>query len=178
MAAAASPQPPPSTRCTSRSRPPLSRGQALAASTAHSCECSSGRSSDHVCECRNPQPDRTPPDEQPSQQRQLAYAFNHEGASGRVIEPAAQRVFQRTYIFRVYVTGRKGSPWRLWCRAAARGAVAPQSWRLPSGRDSPARQRADPAATGRQFASDSPLGHKDSLDPDTFSYRITSQEVA
>src|SRR5438105_5989817 len=72
MAAAASPQPPPSTRCTSSSRPPLSRGQALAASSAHSCECSSGRSSDHVCECRNPQPDRTPPDEQPSQQRQLA----------------------------------------------------------------------------------------------------------
>src|SRR5947199_98871 len=72
MAAAASPQPPPSTRCTSRSRPPLSRGQALAASSAHSCECSSGRSSDHVCECRNPQPDRTPPDEQPSQQRHLA----------------------------------------------------------------------------------------------------------
>src|SRR5207249_11399966 len=72
MAAAASPQPPPSTRCTSRSRPPLSRGQALAAASAHSCECSSGRSSDHVCECRNPQPDRTPPDEQPSQQRQLA----------------------------------------------------------------------------------------------------------
>src|SRR5207248_3381271 len=71
MAAAASPQPPPSTRCTSRSRPPLSRGQARAASSAHSCECSSGRSSDHVCECRNPQPDRTPPDEQPSQQRQL-----------------------------------------------------------------------------------------------------------
>src|SRR5205823_13699950 len=72
MAAAASPQPPPSTRCTSRSRPPLSRGQALAASSAHSCECSSGRAADHVCACRNPQPDRTPPDEQPSQQRHLA----------------------------------------------------------------------------------------------------------
>src|SRR5205809_4745331 len=81
MAAAASPQPPPSTRCTSRRRPPLSRGQALAASSAHSCECSSGRSSDHVCECRNPQPDRTPPDEQPSQQRHLANWDQQRGGS-------------------------------------------------------------------------------------------------
>ena len=32
------------------------------------CECPSGRTSDHPCECRNPQPDRTPPDEQPSWQ--------------------------------------------------------------------------------------------------------------